>query len=142
MFVQVIAFIISIFLLGLILKEINCISNAETELSALKRNNIINKNRLVNDIKSTKKDIVDIAMHNARQYKNINNEKHGTYLRKKVNLNNLEVQLSQLIKSENATVKEVHEQEIESSLAILFYAIVIIITIAVVTGDIRLLFMI
>lgn len=142
MFEQVIAFVICLFLLGLILKEVNNIVNSENELSALKRDNKLSKNRLVKDIKSLKKEIVDIAMYNARQYKNTNAEKHGTLLRKKVNLSGLEAQLSEMITVEKSTIKELHGQEVESVLAILFYAFVIIITIALATGDIRLLFMI
>lgn len=140
MFVQVIAFIICIFLLGLILKEINSIVNAENELSELKRNNSINKNRLVKSIKSVKKDIDAITMHNVRPF-NID-QNHGVLLRKKVNLNSLETQFSEMVMIEKSTIKELHEQEIESSLAILFYAFIAILTIAITTGDIRLLFMI
>lgn len=141
MFVQVIAFIICIFLLGLILKEINSIVNAENELSELKRNNSINKNRLVKSIKSVKKDIDAITMHNVRPF-NIDQKNHGVLLRKKVNLNSLETQFSEMVMIEKSTIKELHEQEIESSLAILFYAFIAILTIAIATGDIRLLFMI
>ena len=142
MFVQVIAFIICIFLLGLILKEINSIVNAENELSELKRNNSINKNRLVKSIKSVKKDIDAITMHNVRPFNIDDKKNHGVLLRKKVNLNSLETQFSEMVMIEKSTIKELHEQEIESSLAILFYAFIAILTIAITTGDIRLLFMI
>ena len=142
MFEQIIAFIISVFLLGLIMKEVNRIVDAENELSELRMTNKASKIRLKNNIKTIKKDIAEIAMYNARQYKNISNERHGALLRKKVNLNGLEAQLSEMITVEKSTIKELHGQEVESALAILFYAFVIIITIAIVTGDIRLLFMI
>ena len=141
MFEQVVAFIICVFLLGLILKEINCIVNAENELTSLKRSTKLNRNRLVKDIKSLKKDIDLIKLDNIRPF-NIDSKKHGVLLRKKVNLNGLEAQLSEMITVEKSTIKELHGQEVESALAILFYAFVIIITIALVTGDIRLLFMI
>lgn len=141
MFEQIIAFVICVFLLGLIVKEINTIANAENELSILKRNSRLNKNRLVKDIKSLKKDIDLIKLDNIRPF-NIDSKKHGVLLRKKVNLSGLETQLSEVVMNEKITIKELHSQEIESVLAIMFYAFVIIITIAVVTGDIRLLFMI
>lgn len=141
MFEQVVAFIICVLLLGLILKEVNCIVNAENELTSLKRSTKLNRNRLVKDIKSLKKDIDLIKLDNIRPF-NIDSKKHGVLLRKKVNLSGLETQLSEVVMNEKITIKELHGQELESVLAILFYSFIIIITIAVVTGDIRLLFMI
>lgn len=141
MFEQIVAFLICVFLLGLIVKEVTSIVNAENELVSLKRSTKLNKNRLVKDIKSLKKDIDLIKLDNIRPF-NIDSKKHGVLLRKKVNLSGLETQLSEVVMNEKITIKELHSQEVESVLSIMFYVFVIIITIAVVTGDIRLLFMI